>query len=119
MDNCAAMNGPLRPLRSWPRAAARTLLKHPLTTCRRPLAGHPESLLDLARLALWGLAGPAGWTPQAPERLEVLSIDGPDWAHLDAVETPTDQQPADIGFRGIELGGGLHDGERMRPIHGQ
>jgi hypothetical protein len=85
-----------------------------LTAVEGTLSPTPLFIRPLNRFA-----GASRWTPQAPERLEVFTVDGPDRPHFDAVEPLADQQAADIGVRCVEFGRDLRDGQRPWPFHAE
>ena len=107
----------LRPVRLWRLGTAARPSKQSITPRCCALAGNAESPLYLFRRTPGGPGRPSGWTSQAPEHLEVVGVDCPDRPHLDAIEPLADQQPADVGVRGFELGSSLRDGQQTWPFH--
>jgi hypothetical protein len=75
------------------------------------LVGH-ERNRALVEGAYQELPRPARRTAASPECLEVVRKNGPHGSDLDSIESLSQQQPAHIGLRCLELGRGLCDGEQ-------
>jgi hypothetical protein len=96
-----APSGSRRNRLSWtPRLA-----QEAVGVCVGALFVDPSEVPILSRIER--LAGAPRRTPQALEVLEVLFVNGPDLAYLDAKKPLPQEQAADVGVRGPEHGSGF------------